>query len=121
MESNSQSSAFLGVRFVLFGFDPVNENKVRCKFVYGGGVDVCQYNQSCTHVIVDKIVYDNLVCIAARNDGKTLVTALWVENTFDIGMPVDANSIMYRPLKDLNVLPGGKNLITCLTGYQRQD
>ena len=28
MESNSPSSAFLGVRFVLFGFDPVNENKV---------------------------------------------------------------------------------------------
>ncbi|KAL4602916.1 hypothetical protein ACB092_10G087800 [Castanea dentata] len=121
MESNSQSSAFLGVRFVLFGFDPVNENKVQCKFVYGGGVDVCQYNQSCTHVIVDKIVYDNPVCIASRNDSKTLVTALWVENTFDIGMPVDANSIMYRPLKDLNVLPGAKNLITCLTGYQRQD
>ncbi|KAK7826589.1 brct domain-containing protein [Quercus suber] len=84
MESNSPSSAFLGVRFVLFGFDPVNENKiifdgaVRCKLVYGGGIDVCQYNQSCTH-------------------------------------------IMYRPLKDLNGIPGAKNLIICLTGYQRQD
>ncbi|KAM3687370.1 hypothetical protein ACB098_10G073100 [Castanea mollissima] len=36
-------------------------------------------------------------------------------------MPVDANSIMCRPLKDLNGIPGAKNLIICLTGYQQQD
>lgn len=28
---------------------------------------------------------------------------------------------MYRPLKDLNGIPGSKSLIVCLTGYQRQD
>jgi len=28
---------------------------------------------------------------------------------------------MYRPLRDLNGIPGAKNLIMCLTGYQRQD
>lgn len=28
---------------------------------------------------------------------------------------------MYRPLKDLKGIPGAKNLIVCLTGYQRQD
>lgn len=29
--------------------------------------------------------------------------------------------IMYRPLKDLNGIPGAESLIICLTGYQRQD
>jgi topoisomerase (DNA) II binding protein 1 len=28
---------------------------------------------------------------------------------------------MYRPLKDLNGIPGAKSLVICLTGYQRQD
>lgn len=28
---------------------------------------------------------------------------------------------MYRPLKDLNGIPGAKNTVICLTGYQRQD
>lgn len=28
---------------------------------------------------------------------------------------------MYRPLRDLNGIPGAKGLIMCLTGYQRQD
>lgn len=28
---------------------------------------------------------------------------------------------MYRPLKDLNGIPGANNLIMCLTGYLRQD
>lgn len=29
--------------------------------------------------------------------------------------------IMYRPLKDVDGIPGAKCLIVCLTGYQRQD
>ena len=29
--------------------------------------------------------------------------------------------IMYRPLKDLNGIPGAKDIVMCLTGYQRQD
>ncbi|KAJ4838654.1 hypothetical protein Tsubulata_004247 [Turnera subulata] len=115
------SKTFLGVRFVLFGFDPLNKNKVRSKLIEGGGIDVSQYTQDCTHVIVDKIVYDDPRCVAARNDGKTLVTGLWVDHSFDIGMPVDPTSIIYRPPKDLNGIPGAKNLIMCLTGYQRQD
>lgn len=28
---------------------------------------------------------------------------------------------MYRPLKDLDGIPGAKNLTVCLTGYLRQD
>lgn len=121
MEIDYQSKPFIGVRFVLFGFDPVNERQVRSKLIDGGGVDVGLYTQSCTHVIVDKIVFDDPVCVAARADGKTLVTSLWVDHSFDIGMPVDAASIMYRPLKDLNGIHGANSLVMCLTGYQRQD
>ncbi|KAJ7973044.1 BRCT domain-containing protein [Quillaja saponaria] len=121
LETNYPSKFFLDVRFVLFGFDPISENKVRSKLVSCGGVDVGQYSQSYTHVIVDKLLYDDPKCVAARNDGKILVTALWVDHSFDLGMPVDATSIMYRPPKDLNGIPGAKNMIMCLTGYQRQD
>ncbi|KAL5560980.1 hypothetical protein UlMin_030727 [Ulmus minor] len=112
---------FIGVRFVLVGFDLVTEQKVRSKLLDGGGVDAGQYSENCTHVIVDKIIYDDPICVAARKERKTLVTGLWVDHSFDIGMPVDATSIMYRPPKDLNGIPGAKSLIMCLTGYQRQD
>ncbi|KAL5863012.1 hypothetical protein ACOSQ3_000526 [Xanthoceras sorbifolium] len=121
MEIDFPSKTFLGVRFVLFGIDPINERKVRSKLVDCGGIDVGHNSQDCSHVIVDKLVYDDPVCVAARTDGKTLVTALWVDHSFDVGIPVDTTSIMYRPLKDLNGIPGAKSLVVCLTGYQRQD
>ncbi|PNX82840.1 BRCT domain-containing protein [Trifolium pratense] len=94
LETNHSSRIFRGVHFALFGFDPHTESQIRFKLVNGGGIDVGKNSGSCTHVIVDKIAYDNSVCIAARNDGKTLVTALWVEHSADIGLPVDANSVM---------------------------
>ncbi|XP_044491566.1 BRCT domain-containing protein At4g02110-like isoform X2 [Mangifera indica] len=121
MEIDSLSKPFLGVRFVLFGFDPIHDHQVRSKLVHGGGVDVGRYGQNCTHVIVDRIIYDDPICVAARNDGKPLVTSLWVDHSYDVGMPVDVNSVMYRPLRDLNGIPGAKGLVVCLTGYQRQD
>ncbi|XP_065860365.1 BRCT domain-containing protein At4g02110 [Euphorbia lathyris] len=121
LEPNSPSKPFLGVRFVLFGFDPGNESQVRAKLLNGGGVDTVQYSQNCTHVIVDKIVYDDPRCVNARKDGKTLVTVLWVDHSHDIGMAVDSTSIMYRPPRNSNGIPGANNLIVCLTGYQRQD
>ncbi|KAK3020589.1 hypothetical protein RJ639_046939, partial [Escallonia herrerae] len=94
---------------------------VLSKLVDGGGVDVGQYGRNCTHVIVDKIVHDDPMCVAARNDGKTLINGLWVGHSFDVGMPVDPTNIMYRPVQDLNGIPGAKSLMVCLTGYQRQD
>ncbi|XP_023548771.1 BRCT domain-containing protein At4g02110 isoform X1 [Cucurbita pepo subsp. pepo] len=114
---------FLGVKFVLFGFNYVDEKQVRSKLIDGGGVDVGQYGPSCTHVIVDKnkIVYDDPVCVAARNDGKLLVTGLWVDHRHGSGLLADASSVLYRPLRGLNGIPGAKSLIMCLTGYQRQD
>ncbi|KAI7990988.1 BRCT domain-containing protein [Camellia lanceoleosa] len=115
------SKTFFGVRFVLFGFDPISFQKVRLKLVNGGGIDACQYGPNCTHVIVDKLIHDDPVCVAARTDGKILVTGLWVDHSFDIGMLVDPISVMYRPLRDLDGIPGAKSIIACLTGYQRQD
>jgi len=38
---------------------------------------------------------DDPVCVAAREDGKMLVTALWVEHSADVGMPVDATSVCF--------------------------
>ncbi|KAL2535494.1 BRCT domain-containing protein [Forsythia ovata] len=115
------SKPFVGVRFVLLGFDSIKKDKVRLKLLEGGGVDACNYGPDCTHVIVDKLFYDDPICVAARRDGKTLVTDIWIDHSFDVGMPVDSTSVMYRPLRDLNGIPGAKSLIVCLTGYQRQD
>ncbi|WCJ22299.1 BRCT domain-containing protein At4g02110 [Euphorbia peplus] len=118
---NSPSKPFHGVRFLLLGFDPAGDCEVRAKLVNGGGVDAVDYSRKCTHVIVDNIVYDDPRCVNARKDGKILVTGLWVDHCHDIGMAVDATSIMYRPPRDLNGIPGASNVVACLTGYQRHD
>ncbi|KAF9619989.1 hypothetical protein IFM89_010605 [Coptis chinensis] len=119
--TTSSIKCFAGVGFVLLGFDPLEKVKVRSKLVSGGGVDVGEYGQRCSHLIVDKNVYDDSECVVARADGKVVVTALWVEHCIDVGMLVDSSSILYRPVKDLNGIPGAKSLSICLTGYQRQD
>ncbi|XP_027938348.1 BRCT domain-containing protein At4g02110 [Vigna unguiculata] len=121
MEASYASRVFRGVRFVLRGFNPAAESQIRVKLEDGGGIDAGQYGGSCSHVIVDKIAYDDPLCVAARKDRKAVVTALWVDHSADIGMPVDASSVMYRPPKDLDGIPGAKDLIMCLTGYLRQD
>ncbi|KAI3514694.1 hypothetical protein L1887_13316 [Cichorium endivia] len=115
------SQVFRGIRFVLLGFDPINKAQVSRKLVNGGGIDVGQYGPNCTHVIADKLVYDDPICVAARRDGKILVSGLWADHSFDVGVPVDPTSVMYRPVRDLNGIPGAKSLVICLTGYQRED
>ncbi|XP_055829936.1 BRCT domain-containing protein At4g02110-like [Solanum dulcamara] len=115
------SKIFVGVRFVLIGFDPFGKAQIRSKLVEGGGVDEGKYGPDCTHLIVDNIIYDDPICVSARRVGKIVVTSLWVAHSFDLGMPVDHHSVMYRPPKNLNGIPGAKSLIVCLTGYQRQD
>ncbi|TMW89095.1 hypothetical protein EJD97_017675 [Solanum chilense] len=115
------SKIFVGVRFVLIGFDPHRKEQIQSKLVEGGGVDAGKYGPDCTHLIVDSIIYDDPICVSARRVGKTVVTSLWVAHSFDLGMPVDHHSVMYRPPRNLNGIPGAKSLIVCLTGYQRQD
>ncbi|KAF2578611.1 hypothetical protein F2Q68_00002462 [Brassica cretica] len=121
MESGLPSKTFSGVRFAFLGFNPTDGNTIRSKLMSGGGVDVGQYSQEYTHLIVDKLVYDDPVCVAARSSGKVVVTGSWVHHSFDAGMVIDAHSVLYRPLRVLNGIPGAKSLIVCLTGYQRQD
>ncbi|GAB2254432.1 hypothetical protein Droror1_Dr00022241 [Drosera rotundifolia] len=115
------ASPFLGVRFALFGFDPDKHEQVRARLVSVGGVDVGEHGSDCTHIIVDKLVYDDPVCVAARKDGKTLVNSFWVDHSLKVNKPIDASFIMYRPVKDLNGIPGAKDFVMCLTGYQRND
>ncbi|KAF3617022.1 BRCT domain-containing protein [Capsicum annuum] len=115
------SRIFVGVHFVLAGFDSLKKEQIRSKLLEGGGVDVNEYGPDCTHLIVYRTVYDDPICVAARWDGKVLVTSLWVEHSFDVGMAVDHLSIMYRPMRGLDGIPGAKSLILCLTGYQWQD
>ncbi|XWS36111.1 hypothetical protein CRYUN_Cryun20dG0056200 [Craigia yunnanensis] len=74
LESDTPTKTFLGVRFCLYGFDPVNEHK------------------------------DDPVCVAARNDGKTVVTGLWVDHSFVL----ECLLMLLRPLRDLNGIPGAK-------------
>ncbi|XP_035830267.1 BRCT domain-containing protein At4g02110 isoform X3 [Helianthus annuus] len=85
------SQVFNGIRFVLLGYDPLKNSQ------------------------------DDPVCVAARRDGKILVSSLWADHSFDVGAPVDVTSVMYRPVRDLNGIPGAKSLVICLTGYQRED
>ncbi|KAK1278899.1 BRCT domain-containing protein [Acorus gramineus] len=89
--SDHSKSIFDGVRFVLSGFDSVSEAQ------------------------------DDPICVAARNDGKTLVTELWIDDSLDSGFLADASRILYRPVKDMNGIPGCESFHICLTGYQRPE
>ncbi|XP_042394505.1 BRCT domain-containing protein At4g02110-like isoform X1 [Zingiber officinale] len=119
--SSSPDKTFFGVRFVLFGFDSVSEAQCRSELVRRGGIDAGQYDQSCTHVIVCRRVFDDPVCITARKDGKILVNELWVDDSLQHEIMGDANRIIYMPVKDLSGIPGSKYLHICLTGYQKQE
>ncbi|KAM0895335.1 hypothetical protein ACQ4PT_023910 [Festuca glaucescens] len=111
---------FAGVRFALVGFDPVTESQYRSDMVQRGGADAGGYGEAgCTHVIVFGLVYDDPVCVAARRDGKKVVTELWVDDILDTGAMADADRVIYRPVRDLNGIPGSQSLNICLTGYQK--
>uniref|UniRef100_A0A1J3GD53 BRCT domain-containing protein n=1 Tax=Noccaea caerulescens TaxID=107243 RepID=A0A1J3GD53_NOCCA len=121
LDSGFPSQTFSGVRFALVGFSSIDGNKLRSKLLGCGGIDVGQSSQTCTHLIVDKLVYDDPICVDARSSGKVVVTRSWVDHSFDVGMLIDEKSVLYRPLRDLNGIPGAKSLVVCLTGYQHQD
>ncbi|KAJ3683056.1 hypothetical protein LUZ60_013283 [Juncus effusus] len=112
---------FAGIRFVLFGFDPVSEGQYRLELTQKGGVDLGKYDQRCTHLIVSGLIYDDPVCVLARNEGKNVVNETWVDDSLDLGNLADPTRVLYRPVKDLNGIPGAQSLYICLTGYQRQE
>ncbi|PHT47912.1 Chloride channel protein CLC-a [Capsicum baccatum] len=73
----------------MINFEEFKIMMIRSKLLEGGGVDVTEYGPDCTHLILDRTVYDDPICVATRRDGKVLVTNLWVEHSFDVGMVVD--------------------------------
>ncbi|KAF7010201.1 hypothetical protein CFC21_024651 [Triticum aestivum] len=112
---------FAGVRFVLLGFDPVSDAQYRSEMVRHGGADAGGAQEGCTHLIVSGLVYDDPVCVAAREHGTKVVTGLWVDDCLDLGAMADADHVLYRPVRDLEGIPGAESLCICLTGYQRQN
>eukprot|EP00250_Pteridium_aquilinum_P005300 c15414_g1_i1 orf=516-4046(-) len=112
---------FAGVLFLLSGFDPPTQIQLSAALEQHGGVNVGEYDGSCTHVIVSRtFLWDDPVCAAARKDGKCLSTELWVSDCLDLGVITDVNHVIYRPLRDSQGILGSKNLVVCLTGYQGQ-
>ncbi|KAI3935624.1 hypothetical protein MKW98_022632 [Papaver atlanticum] len=124
-EGGSESKIFDGVRFALLGFSPSEEAQVKSKLINGGGANVGGYDDSsCTHVIVDKIAYDDHRCVNARIEGKSVVNSVWVDHGLNIGAPVEldsSSSILYRPVKDLNGIVGAESFVVCPRGYKNQD
>ncbi|KAI5070305.1 hypothetical protein GOP47_0014648 [Adiantum capillus-veneris] len=121
--SGSQDSPppplFAGVFFLLSGFDPSTQSQLEEALEQHGGVNVGEYNGSCTHVIVPRtFLWDDPVCAATRKDGKCLCSEIWVSDCLEHGVIADVNHVVYRPLRDSQGIPGTKNLVVCLTGYQ---
>uniref|UniRef100_A0A8I6WX39 BRCT domain-containing protein n=2 Tax=Hordeum vulgare subsp. vulgare TaxID=112509 RepID=A0A8I6WX39_HORVV len=111
---------FAGVRFALVGFDPASESQYRSEMVRRGGADAGGHAAAgCTHVVVFGLVYDDPVCVAAREGGKKVVTELWVDDSLDAGAVADTDRVLYKPLRDLDGIPGSESLNICLTGYQK--
>ncbi|MCO5557873.1 hypothetical protein L7F22_011445 [Adiantum nelumboides] len=105
--------------FLLPGFDLSTQSQLSEALLQHGGVSVGEYNGSCTHVIVPRtFLWDDPVCAAARKDGKYLCSEIWVSDCLELGVIADANHVVYRPLRDAQGIPGTKNLVVCLTGYQ---
>ncbi|XP_048554547.1 BRCT domain-containing protein At4g02110-like [Triticum urartu] len=109
-----------GVRFALVGFDPASESQYRSEMVRRGGADAGGHGAAgCTHVVVFGLVYDDPVCVAAREGGKKVVNELWVDDSLDAGVIADADRVLYKPVRDLDGIPGSQSLNICLTGYQK--
>ncbi|CAM0151596.1 unnamed protein product [Urochloa decumbens] len=119
-EPGGDARLFAGVRFALHGFDTVSESQYRLEIQRCGGVHAGPRDGDCTHVIVsDTILYDDPVCVAARKDGKKVVTEYWVEDSLELGELADADRVLYAPVRDLNGIPGSDQFHICLTGYQK--
>ncbi|KAK6937309.1 BRCT domain [Dillenia turbinata] len=62
----SSSQIFQDVRFVVLGFDPVKQQKVRSDLISGGGVEIGRYCEDCSHIIVDKLIYTMVGLMGAQ-------------------------------------------------------
>ncbi|OQU90543.1 hypothetical protein SORBI_3002G427100 [Sorghum bicolor] len=62
---------------------------------------------------------DDPVCVAARKAGKKVVVDQWVEDSFELRELVDADRVLYAPVRDFKGIPGCDKLHICLTGYDK--
>ena len=46
-------------------------------------------------ILFSCVMQDDPICVAARRDGKVLVNGLWVEHSYDSGMPVDPTRVCF--------------------------
>ncbi|MCO5608050.1 hypothetical protein L7F22_062254 [Adiantum nelumboides] len=116
---SQDSPLFANIFFLLSGFDPSTQSQLSEALLQHGGVSVDEYNGSCTHVIVPRtFLWNDPMCAAARKDGKCLCSEIWVSDCLELGVIADVNHVVYRPLRDAQGIPGTKNLVVCLTGYQ---
>ncbi|KAL6657314.1 hypothetical protein ACP70R_005094 [Stipagrostis hirtigluma subsp. patula] len=118
-EDGADAHLFAGVRFALVGFDTVSASQYRMEMVRCGGAMAGPRDADCTHVIVHDILFDHPVCVAARKDGKKLVTEQWVEDSLELGELADADRVLYAPVRDVKGIPGSDSLHISLTGYQK--
>lgn len=72
--------------WVKFDFDIISLLQLRSKLLSGGGVDVGHYNQTCTHLIVDMLVY---VSLSSSSFVSSLCFVGWKILTFGFGVFFD--------------------------------
>ncbi|GJN10610.1 hypothetical protein PR202_ga28718 [Eleusine coracana subsp. coracana] len=109
---------FAGVRFALAGFDDVSRTNYRMDMERAGGTDAGDWDGDCTHVIVSGLLYDDPVCVAARKDGKKVVTEQWVDDSFELGVLPDADRKMVSMMGASFSKTLVTNLVTHLICYK---
>ncbi|RLN38618.1 BRCT domain-containing protein [Panicum miliaceum] len=110
---------FDGVRFFLVGFESEVASQYRLEMERRGGADAGPSGNGCTHVVVSNLFYDDPMCVAARAEGKKVVSEPWVEDSLDCGELADADRVIYWPVRHSKGIPGAQSLLICLTGYQK--
>eukprot|EP00850_Spirogloea_muscicola_P019053 SM000182S03943 [mRNA] locus=s182:90344:95712:- [translate_table: standard] len=109
---------FGGVTAVLAGFTELTERQVAATIREHDGNVLSRYDTSCSHVIVCNLALGDPICMAAKKDGKVLVTNRWVEDCLTAKMAIAPGKILYQPVKDVKGIPSASELVISLTGYQ---
>ncbi|KAG2541393.1 hypothetical protein PVAP13_9NG678500 [Panicum virgatum] len=109
---------FDGVRFFLVGFEGDVASQYRLEMERHGGVDAGPSGNGCTHVVVSNLFYDDPTCVAARAEGKKVVSEQWVEDSLDHGVLADADRKMVSLMGARFSKPLLANAVTHLICYK---
>eukprot|EP00850_Spirogloea_muscicola_P003771 SM000015S01271 [mRNA] locus=s15:934093:940115:- [translate_table: standard] len=111
-------AVFRGVTAVLAGFTELTERQVAATIREHGGNVLSRYDTACSHVIVFNLALGDPICMAAKKDGKVLVTNRWLEDCLTAKMAITPGKVLYQPVKDIKGIPSASELVISLTGYQ---